>query len=110
MKKIIVAVFFAVVSLSVNATDNIFAACKAVKMSCSYTERFDLANRLSTAGKNIIPVSTNPYIHEEGIGWTAYIGRPLQNEILARNITKNKKLFVHGYVPDEDLKKWVQVP
>jgi len=110
MDKIIVVVFFTFLSLSASAADNIFSACKAVKMLCSYNERFDLANRLSKTGKRIIPVSTNPYIHEENIEGTAFIGRPLQNEILARNIVKNKKLFVHGYVPDESLKKWVQVP
>lgn len=111
MKKFIVALLFAIASFGANAHDNVFAACKAVKIPCDYRARYDFIDLLETVGKKrIIPNSTNPYINEESVFGTAYIGLPLQNEILARNIVRNKKLFVHGRVSYENMKKWVRVP
>lgn len=100
--------------------DNVCRAMKEIKLSCTYNDRVVLSLFLAVNGKGLFPASggTNPYYtatsREKAISFgvthpdepdDSFIGRPIQNKMLAEAIRRNIKLFENGDLAAENVKK-----
>jgi hypothetical protein len=96
---------------------NIYKFCDALGIPSSYNARYEnIILTLCDAGVIIIKPETNPYVDGKPLGLKfddgrtdmcyMYIGTGPQNEILKRNILKNRNLFVNGKLPAANAKKW----
>ena len=91
-----------------------------------YSSRYEMILSLYDNGKKLFDESSNPYItdneHKKDIlvedpdthkkrseEAYIYIGNPEQNDILKRNIIKNRHLFIKGTLSFENIKEWVLV-
>jgi hypothetical protein len=89
----------------------ICAALNAVKLSCDYNTRYAISQFLTFYGKGLFPAAagTNPYCtpepEREGRLNDCFIGRPQQNEMLARAIRNNRHLFKDGDISAEAVRR-----
>ena len=94
------------------------AALKSVRLPCDYNTRSDLTMFLAFYGKGLFPAAggTNPYCtvaHHadmkarglETAPENCFIGRPIQNKMLAEAVRRNAKLFRNGDLTADDVKK-----
>lgn len=72
--------------------------CRYVGMPCDYGFRVDFVNMLFRHGTSLFEESRPDY--------NGYTGASGENARLARNIMFNRRLFVNGVLPAENVKKW----
>lgn len=94
-----------------NGDGEVCKALKGVKLGCDYNTRYTLSMFLTVNGKGLFPAAgnTNPYFtkfepeymdHDDG-----FIGRLVQNKMLADAIRRNTNLFKGGDLSADDVKK-----
>lgn len=104
------------------AGGNVCTSMKSVGLGCSLNDRVALIDYLAQHGKKLFPceTNTNPYFNNNlpitDMGHCShphnkkyhnyFIGQPIQNEMLAKAIQKNKHLFSSGNLTLEAAKKW----
>ena len=126
MKKLITVLLFTVMgtfafSQTKKAAD-IKSVCKELGINPDYNKRYeDIILPLCDANKYLFDKTTNPYVSGENANdiidtkngrknicyW--YIGTSQQNEILIRNLYKNRELIKKGKLTAANAKKWVVV-
>ena len=103
-------------SVNTASAQNVFTACKAVKMKCDYNSRYELIDTVYTAsGQMLFDKQSNSYtraMKDEGVKSEPprfYIGEPDQNAKLSRNILANRNLFKDGKLTTDAAKRWNMV-